>query len=578
MEADSLQLGMVSRTEQKYDPEGQIVKTQQKLAEVDSLERLKESAKTDVDKDQEEMGIVALRGITTYSGRAAITLNRGITVPSPEKAGETDHEGVLADKKLSKAKAAPAKKAYVNEELRKELSPVAKVPAVPPAVPQPEINTRENCFSTFSLNVSDVSFKLAAASLESGVMPDPGSVRVEEFVNAFNYRDPAPQGSARLAFSWERSRYPFAHNRDMVRFSVQTAVRGREPQKPLNLVLMLDNSGSMERADRTQIIHEALKVLAQQLHTDDRISVVTFARTARLWVDGMHGGKPDEFIAKVGDLNPEGGTNLEEAMDLAYKTATRHFQVNGMNRVILLTDGAANLGNVEPEALKQKVINQRQKGIALDCFGIGWEGYNDDLLEVLSRNGDGRYGFLDQPEQAGPEFAQQLAGALNVAAADVKTQVEFNPNRVTVFRQIGYAKHQLTKEQFRDNTVDAAELAAAESGNALYAIEVNPQGNGPIGVVRVRYKVPATGAYHEQEWTIPYQPAVPSLEQSSPAMRLAVSAAAFGEWLTRSPYASEVTLSPLLSYLGRVPETFAPDTRPQRLIGMIRQAQAINGK
>ncbi len=450
-------------------------------------------------------------------------------------------------------------------------------PSIPPT-PQPEINTRENRFSTFSLNVSDVSFKLAAASLENSVMPDPASIRVEEFLNAFNYHDPAPQAGARLAFAWERARYPFAHNRDILRFSIQTAARGREPQKPLNLVILLDNSGSMERADRVQIVREAMKVLANQLQPQDRISVVAFARTARLCVDGMAGGKPKDFLEKVLDLNPDGGTNLEDALGLAYATAAKHFQATGMNRVILLTDGAANLGSVEPEVLKRKVVVQRLKGIALDCFGIGWEGYNDDLLEVLSHNGDGRYGFLDRPEEAAPEFANQLAGALNVAAADVKTQVEFNPRRVTTYRQIGYAKHQLTKEQFRDNKVDAAEIAASESGNALYVIEVNPEGSGPIGVARVRYKIPATGEYVEQEWTLPYQPKVATLDQSSPALRLATTAAAFGEWLARSPFAGEVKPSALQTLLNGVCETYTPDSRPQRLSSMIRQAQAIGGK
>ena len=159
---------------------------------------------------------------------------------------------------------------------------------------------------------------------------------------------------------------------------------------------------------------------------------------------------------------------------------------------MLLTDGAANLGNVDPETLKQKVEANRKQGIALDCFGIGWEGYNDDLLEVLSRNGDGRYGFVNTPEEAATEFAGQLAGALHVAASDVKVQVEFNPARVTAYRQIGYAKHQLTKEQFRDNTVNAAQIGAAESGNALYVIAVDPAGDGPLAIVRVRYRVPGT--------------------------------------------------------------------------------------
>src|ERR1043165_9118324 len=197
-------------------------------------------------------------------------------------------------------------------------------------------------------------------------------------------------------------------------------------------------------------------------------------------VDGVAGDQAGKAAGEVGGLTPQGGTNLEEAMNLAYQTALRHYQANGINRVVLLTDGAANLGDVDPESLKQKVEANRKQGIAFDCFGIGWEGYNDDLLEVLSRNGDGRYGFINTPEEAATEFAGQLAGALKVAASDVKAPVEFNPRRVTSWRQIGYAKHQLTKEQFRDNTVDAAEIAAQEPGNALYTVEVNHAGEGPL--------------------------------------------------------------------------------------------------
>ncbi len=372
-------------------------------------------------------------------------------------------------------------------------------------------------------------------------------------------------------------RYPFAHNRDLLRFSIKTAAAGRQAGRPLNVVLLLDNSGSMERADRVGIIREALRVLAGQLQAQDKLSVVTFARTARLWVDGVAGDQAGKVAEEVGGLTPQGGTNLEEAMNLTYQTAARHYLANGINRVVLLTDGAANLGDVQPESLKQKVEAQRKQGIALDCFGIGWEGFNDDLLEVLSRNGDGRYGFINTPEEAATEFAGQLAGALHVAASDVKVQVEFNPSRVTAYRQIGYAKHQLTKEQFRDNTVDAAELGAAESGNALYVTEVNPAGDGPLATVRVRYKIPGTRDYREQEWTVPYTGNAVSLEQASPAMRLAATASAFSEWLAGSPYAPEITPDHLLSYLNGVPEVYGADARPKKLEWMIRQAKSIAG-
>jgi len=457
-------------------------------------------------------------------------------------------------------------------------------PVTPELIPHPEVQTRENAFSTFSLNVSDVAFKLAAASLEKEQMPEPGNIRSEEFINAFDYRDPEAVLPARgktgvpVAFAWERARYPYAQNRDLLRFSIKTAAQGRQAGRPLNLVLLLDNSGSMERADRVAIIREALKVLASQLQPQDKLSVITFARTAQLRVDGAAGNQAAQVAEEIGGLTPEGGTNIEEAMNLAYQTALRHYLANGINQVVLLTDGAANLGNVEPESLKQKVEANRKQGIALDCFGIGWEGFNDDLLETLSRNGDGRYGFINTPEEAATEFAGQLAGALNVAASDVKVQVEFNPARVTAYRQIGYAKHQLTKEQFRDNTVDAAEIAAQEAGNALYVVEVNPAGQGPLGTVRVRFKVPGTSDYREHEWTVPFNGNAVALEQASPAMRLAATASAFSEWLASSPYATEVTPDTLLRYLGGVPEVYGADGRPKKLEWMIRQAKAIAGK
>jgi hypothetical protein len=292
----------------------------------------------------------------------------------------------------------------------------------------------------------------------------------------------------------------------------------------------------------------------------------------------LPGSQANELPSRVGNLTPEGGTNLEEAMKVAYETARKHFNAGGVNRVVLLTDGAANLGDVEPESLKKKVETERGKGIALDCFGIGWEGLNDELLETLSRNGDGRYGFVNTPEAAASEFAGQLAGALHVAAADVKVQVEWNPKRVTAFRQIGYAKHQLTKEQFRDNSVDAAELGAAEAGNALYVVQVNAAGDGPLGTVRVRFKVPGTNDYREHAWTVDYEGAAKSLENSNYALRLAGTASAFSEWLASSPYASEVTTDRLLSILSGVPEHFAPDPRPKKLEWMIRQAKSLTGK
>ncbi|HEY3855487.1 MAG TPA: von Willebrand factor type A domain-containing protein [Verrucomicrobiae bacterium] len=468
-------------------------------------------------------------------------------------------------------------------ELKKEaLDDKADAPMVqsvlPPPIPQPEEETQSNKFSTFSLNISDASYKLAAASLQNGAMPQPASIRSEEFINAFDYRDPDPPAGAPIGFAWDRAQNPFAHNRDWLRFSVKAAAQGREAGRPLNLVLLLDKSGSMERADRVAIIHEALRVLASQLNEQDTLSVVVFARTARLWLDGVPGSKAGDAASGLDGITPDGGTNLEDAMKLAYETTLRHYAANGENRVVLLTDGAANLGNVNPEILKRSVKANREQGIALDCFGVGWDGYNDNLMETLSRTGNGRYGFINTPEEAGTEFAGKLAGALRVAASDVKVQVEFNPSRVTAWRQIGYAKHQLTKEQFRDNTVAAAQIGAAESGNALYTIEVNPAGDGPICTVRVRFRTPGTSDYQEHAWDVPYSGTSVALDNATPATRLAATAGAFSEWLALSPYAGDITPDQLLGFLRGVPEAFGADARPKNLEWMIRQAKSISGK
>ncbi len=452
--------------------------------------------------------------------------------------------------------------------------PASAIPAPAPQ-PQPEIQTASNAFSTFSLNVTDVSFRLAAASLEQGTSPDPASIRSEEFLNAFDYRDPEPKQGAPVAFAWERAQCPFAQNRDLLRFSIKTAAQGRQAGRALNLVVLLDRSGSMERADRVQIVQEALSVLAGQLRKDDKLSVITFARTPRLWVDGVPGDQAGQALEDAGAITPEGGTNLEAALDLAYETAREHYAQAGVNRVVMLTDGAANLGDVNPDALQRKVETHRRQGIALDCFGVGWEGFADELLQVLSSSGDGRYGFLNSPDEAAMGFAAQLAGALQVAAANVKVQVEFNPRRVVAYRQIGYAKHQLTKQQFRDNTVDAAEIGAAESGNGLYVVQVDPNGEGDLGIVRVRFQVPATGEFQEREWSVPYTGGAVPLEQASPALRLAAVSTGLAEWLARTVYGSEITPDRLLALMQGVPQTYGSDSRPRLLETMIREAMRL---
>ena len=482
------------------------------------------------------------------------------------------------NREISKLSADKKKLGAAAKGLKKE--PPAPAKSSEPSVvytPKPETVTSENAFSTFSLNVSDVSFKTALASLQSNKLPEPSDVRSEEFLNALEYRDPMPRGGEPVAFHWERARSPFAHDRDIVRFSVKTAALGRQPGRAVNLVCLLDNSGSMEREDRVSIVTQALSVLARKLTPSDRVSLITFSRTPQLRIDGMRGGQGQAFMEASTGWKPQGGTHVENGLALAYDTARKHFVKGGNNRVILLTDGAANMGNVNPYKLKETVEANRKQGIALDCFGIGWEGYNDNLLEVLARNGDGRYGFLNQPGQAVEEFEKKLLGAFQVAASDVKVQVEWNEKRVKVYRQVGYLRHQLKKEDFRNNRVDAAEISAAESGNAMYVVQVDAGGEGPLGVVRVRYKKPFTSEYTELEWSLAYEEAVLPLGQSSTAMKMASVSATFAEWLARNPYSEGVQLRDLQGLMAGLASVYGTDPRPAQLEEMIRKARILSG-
>jgi uncharacterized protein YegL len=442
----------------------------------------------------------------------------------------------------------------------------------------PPVATAENPFSTFSLNVNDVSYRLALAALEHNQWPDPANVRTEEFLNAFRYNDPAPGRGQPCALYYDLAQSPFEPGSDLLRVSFQTAAAGRARTTPLRLTILLDNSGSMTRADREAILGAALQALGAQLRAGDTVSLVTFARTPAVRASAVPAARFKEVFDLATTLVPDGGTNLEEALRTAYATAKNNFDPAAQNRVVLLTDGAANLGDVNPQDLADFVETNRRAGIAFDAYGVGWDGLDDTTLEALTRHGDGRYAFLNSPNDVNGAFARQLAGALAPAALDVKLQIEFNPNRVASYRLMGYNNLRLTAQQFRDNTVDAGELAAAEQGTALYSLVLNPNGTGVVGTARARFRDPATGQVRELSWTIPYRGAPTPFDLAPPSMRLAAVAAYFAEYLQRSPYAGGVTPRRLLEAYRGVPEAFAPDQRPAEFLNLLRAAAQLDGQ
>jgi secreted protein with Ig-like and vWFA domain len=441
-----------------------------------------------------------------------------------------------------------------------------------------ETPTTQEAISTFSLHVSDASFRLAKAALDRGEAPDPQTIRPEEFYNAFDYGDPAPLAREPVACWIEQSAHPFLQQRNLVRIALQVPASGRGAGQPLRLTVLLDTSGSMERDDRVESVRAALNSLTALLGPNDRVSLIGFARTPHLLAESVRGDQAAQLVEIAARTPAEGGTNLEEALELAGNVALRHRLEGAQNRIVLLTDGAANLGNANPAQLAEKVTRLRQQGIAFDACGVVAEGLDDTVLEALTRRGDGRYTLINSPEEADASFARQLAGAFRPAAKDVKVQVRFNSARVARYRLIGFEQHRLKTEDFRNDAVDAAELAAEEAAVALYQIEVKPDGEGELGEVSVRFRELSSGQIVERSWPLNYTAQAPAFNRAPPSIQLAGSAAFLAEKLRGGALAGQVQLAEFAPVVESLSGRYPQAARVQDLIQMFRQTRRLTGE
>lgn len=430
-----------------------------------------------------------------------------------------------------------------------------------------EVASAEEPYSTFSLNISDASFQIAQAAMAKGERPDPAGVKVEQFYNAVDYGDPAPAAGEPVAVNIEQSAHPVIPGRNLVRVALKTAAAGRAATQPLHLTLLVDQSGSMSREDRRTAMKQALGSLGGLLSNNDTVTVVGFSRTPHLLADGLAGDQSKKLPDLINVESSEGGTNLEEAMKLGEQLAQRHKQAGAQNRIVLFTDGAANLGNADPEKLAERVKQLRQKGIAFDIAGIAAADLNDGLLAELARNGNGRYYVVGKGND--DNFAKQLAGAFRPAAENVKVQVRFNPERVSRYKLIGFEKDRLKTEDFRNDAVDAAEMAAEEAGVAIYQIEPIPGGKGEIGEVSVRFRDTAADQMVERSWTISNNAATPAFDRASPSMQLATFAMLAAEKLKGGAFAEAIDFKQFSGPQANVKQFYGDQGRPAEVLRMV---------
>lgn len=430
-----------------------------------------------------------------------------------------------------------------------------------------EVAASDEPYSTFSLNISDASFQIAQAAMAKGERPDPAGVKVEQFYNAVDYGDPAPAAGEPVAVNIEQSAHPVIPGRNLVRVALKTAAAGRAASQPLHLTLLVDQSGSMSREDRRTAMKQALGSLGGLLSNNDSVTVVGFSRTPHLLADGLSCDQSKKLPDLINVEASEGGTNLEEAMKLGEQLAERHKQPGAQNRIVLFTDGAANLGDADPEKLAERVKQLRQKGIALDIAGIAAADLNDGLLAELARNGNGRYYVVGKGDDE--NFAKQLAGAFRPAAENVKVQVHFNPERVARYKLIGFEKDRLKTEDFRNDAVDAAEMAAEEAGVAIYQIEPIADGKGEIGEVSVRFRDTTAGQMVERSWAISNDPSTPAFDRATPSMQLATFAMLAAEKLKGGAYAEAIDFKQLSAPQANVKQFYGDQGRPAEVLRMV---------
>ncbi|MCK4563108.1 MAG: von Willebrand factor type A domain-containing protein, partial [Verrucomicrobia bacterium] len=446
-----------------------------------------------------------------------------------------------------------------------------------PAGFNPYVLAVENAFSTFSIDVDTAAYGLARQQLFAGGLPVPETVRTEEFINSFDYDYRPPAGKQTFAVHSEMAPSPFRTGMDLLKVGIKGYRIGRDNHRGAVLTLVIDTSGSMSTPERMGLVKKSLALLLDGLGPEDEVALVQFGGEARLVLEHTPLVQKAELLKAIAKLQPGGPTQFDAGLELGYAMATAGFKAGASNRIIIMSDGVANVGELDPEAMLQKVGEHRRKGIYLSVLGFGAGTYDDDLMERLANRGDGMYAYIDTLDEARRLLVDRLAATLHVIASDVKIQIEFNPDRVLRYRQLGYENRQLTKEQFRDDTVDAGEVGSGQAVTALYDLELDPNGESrdPIATVYVRYRRADTGAIEEISSRVTDSARRKRFADADARFQLAACTAEFAERLRRSPYADGTEMVDILGKLQPVAAELDLDAQVQELLRLILIADGL---
>ena len=360
----------------------------------------------------------------------------------------------------------------------------------------PFVLARLDTQSTFGVDVDTASYTLARRYLQGGDLPTKAQIRTEEFVNYFK-PDLAPPAEGVFAIHTDLapSRFGNAGDAPSQRWLLRVGVRGKEvaveDRKPLALTFVVDTSGSMKEGRRLELVKHALRLLVAQMHGGDSISIVGFNNSASLVLPMTSAQNRGVIEAAIYGLQPDGGTNAEGGLKLGYEVASAALTAGAHNRVVLLSDGVANVGQTDQDRINADVQRHRDAGIYLNTIGVGMNNHNDVFLEQLANKGDGICNYVDSENEARRALVENFTGAFEPIARDVKIQVEFDPGQVYRYRLLGYENRAIADADFRNDAVDAGEVGAGHQVVALYELEMTGgQTTEPLAQVRLRWKAP----------------------------------------------------------------------------------------
>ena len=439
----------------------------------------------------------------------------------------------------------------------------------------PFIDTEDDHLSTFAMDVDTASYTVMRRFIRDGYLPDPEAVRVEEFVNFFEHGYEPPEDDA-FAIHVEGSPSPFGGaNHWLMRVGLQGRIVSSEDRKDASLIFVIDVSGSMAREDRLGLVKRSLGLLVNELRPTDEVGIVVYGSRGRVLLEPASGANKGAIMEAIDALSPEGATNAAEGLVLGYEMAARKVDPERITRVILLSDGVANVGNTGSGSILNLIRGYVEEGVTLSTVGFGMGNYNDILMEQLANDGNGTYAYVDTLSEARRIFVENLTGTLQVIALDSKIQVDFNPEMVSRYRLLGYENRRVNDEDFRNDAVDAGEVGAGHSVTALYELKLHTDVSGPLATVFIRYQDPDTHEVEETSRSFDRAELSREFEDSSPRFQLAAAVAEYAEILRESYWAQSGSLEDVLTMAERVRGLLAEDSDVAEFVNLVTQARLI---